>query len=511
MKLQKSIFYIAVVASCMLYGFVSQQAQAVNMRIVTTLAELKTITGSFDQEQVRMACRQYAGDNAGGIFVWWAGSTDAADDALTVLPNGGGGRWKRAYTGYISPSWFGALGNGTDDHVAVQAAFDRPEPVKFDKNYYVDAPVRIGGDCKNVDFNGYMLIGIATTTQRDAVLEITGHSVRLNNAFVHAAFANYKCGVHWFSVDLYHPSAFCRIMGLRIDGAIIGLQYGVFTGQTPLDAPMSENNIYNLTGRSVEQFIRMNQPNGFLFISNSTLDVCQYEWAIYTTYHTWNPSASKCIDIADSNQLFHISQSRFIKPDDGGYVFSGPMSITDCDIQSPAKWFQITGGDLNLLNCTGNHTSASYGVIEVIGNVTGTCRMTGCKFTRYIAPPATPIQQYANLDFITALDASNYRFWVTECCISDWRRHQFYKTANPSSVALVDVTNTEFPTEDQELNEKLYVRRFADGTTTNIGTGTPEGVVVAVPGSQYIRTDGGTNTSFYVKQSGTGNTGWGAK
>jgi hypothetical protein len=40
------------------------------------------------------------------------------------------------------------------------------------------------------------------------------------------------------------------------------------------------------------------------------------------------------------------------------------------------------------------------------------------------------------------------------------------------------------------------------------GPGTPEGSLTAVVGSQYLRTDGGASTSFYIKESGTGNTGW---
>lgn len=43
------------------------------------------------------------------------------------------------------------------------------------------------------------------------------------------------------------------------------------------------------------------------------------------------------------------------------------------------------------------------------------------------------------------------------------------------------------------------------------GTGSPNGVVTAGVGSLYTRTDGGTNTTLYVKESGTGNTGWVAK
>jgi hypothetical protein len=54
------------------------------------------------------------------------------------------------------------------------------------------------------------------------------------------------------------------------------------------------------------------------------------------------------------------------------------------------------------------------------------------------------------------------------------------------------------------------------GTPTNIcrdtaGNGSPEGVVTANKGSTYRRFDGGAATCFYVKESGTGNTGWVAK
>jgi hypothetical protein len=40
------------------------------------------------------------------------------------------------------------------------------------------------------------------------------------------------------------------------------------------------------------------------------------------------------------------------------------------------------------------------------------------------------------------------------------------------------------------------------------GSGSPEGVVTAAVGSTYRRSDGGMLTSFYVKESGSGNTGW---
>jgi hypothetical protein len=49
------------------------------------------------------------------------------------------------------------------------------------------------------------------------------------------------------------------------------------------------------------------------------------------------------------------------------------------------------------------------------------------------------------------------------------------------------------------------------GITWTSGAGSPEGVVTAPVGSLYSRSDGGVLTSLYVKQSGTGNTGWAGK
>jgi len=44
-----------------------------------------------------------------------------------------------------------------------------------------------------------------------------------------------------------------------------------------------------------------------------------------------------------------------------------------------------------------------------------------------------------------------------------------------------------------------------------VGTNTPEGAITAPVGSLFLRTNGGATTTLYVKESGTGNTGWVAK
>jgi hypothetical protein len=54
---------------------------------------------------------------------------------------------------------------------------------------------------------------------------------------------------------------------------------------------------------------------------------------------------------------------------------------------------------------------------------------------------------------------------------------------------------------------------FGNGVTAptivvRSGAGTPEGVVSAPVGSLFLRSDGGASTTLYVKQTGSGNTGW---
>jgi hypothetical protein len=69
-------------------------------------------------------------------------------------------------------------------------------------------------------------------------------------------------------------------------------------------------------------------------------------------------------------------------------------------------------------------------------------------------------------------------------------------------------------------SKALHLATYAKGISLNgvagtpswtSGVGVPNGVVTASIGSFYTRTDGGAGTTLYVKESGTGNTGWVSK
>jgi hypothetical protein len=80
--------------------------------------------------------------------------------------------------------------------------------------------------------------------------------------------------------------------------------------------------------------------------------------------------------------------------------------------------------------------------------------------------------------------------------------HAWYKDTQTQPYAAVSPFYNGFLMGDGTAQPAVIIRA---------GTGTPEGAVAAPVGSLYLRMDGGAGTSLYVKQTGTGNTGWDGK
>ena len=74
-----------------------------------------------------------------------------------------------------------------------------------------------------------------------------------------------------------------------------------------------------------------------------------------------------------------------------------------------------------------------------------------------------------------------------------------------------DSTTGGFGLNSTRGGHSTYIGGDFNSPKLMCGAGTPESVVQAPVGSFYSRTDGGAATSLYVKESGTGNTGWAAK
>ena len=101
--------------------------------------------------------------------------------------------------------------------------------------------------------------------------------------------------------------------------------------------------------------------------------------------------------------------------------------------------------------------------------------------------------------------ASNGVFMLSNNAQNDFTRLQFGGTTSafPSIKRSATALQVRLADDSNYAGmESLYSR---------YGSGSPEGVVTAPIGAIYSRTDGGAGTSFYVKESGVGDTGWVAK
>lgn len=89
----------------------------------------------------------------------------------------------------------------------------------------------------------------------------------------------------------------------------------------------------------------------------------------------------------------------------------------------------------------------------------------------------------------------------------------FDETAGNPRLSVSDTGDVTVNTGDILIGTADKSIKFSGNSNViwRVGAGTPEGAVTAPVGSLFTRTDGGANTTLYVKESGAGNTGWVAK
>lgn len=91
----------------------------------SSIAALKGATAPEDGTKVVVGGYAANGDGGGGVFFYDEASSADDDGGTIIAPTEGSGRWKRIYSGTLSPEWFGASGDGlADDSAAVQATLD---------------------------------------------------------------------------------------------------------------------------------------------------------------------------------------------------------------------------------------------------------------------------------------------------------------------------------------------------------------------------------------------------
>lgn len=102
--------------------------------------------------------------------------------------------------------------------------------------------------------------------------------------------------------------------------------------------------------------------------------------------------------------------------------------------------------------------------------------------------------------------------------VRGWGQSEVFGFTKAAFVPTRDATDSQARYKDlgspTQRWRRAHAKEFRPGDGSPVwtsGTGSPEGVLAATVGSLYTRTDGGAGTTLYVKETGTGNTGWTAK
>ena len=116
-------------------------------------------------------------------------------------------------------------------------------------------------------------------------------------------------------------------------------------------------------------------------------------------------------------------------------------------------------------------------------------------------------------DVVLARDAANILAQRNSTSAQIFRLYETDSGANDEYLELSAASGTNLIRPQATGTGTASVVRYHTTTTVfwTSGSGSPESVVTAPVGSLYTRTDGGAATTLYVKESGTGSTGWIAK
>lgn len=117
----------------------------------------------------------------------------------------------------------------------------------------------------------------------------------------------------------------------------------------------------------------------------------------------------------------------------------------------------------------------------------------------------------ADLAVLAAVDADHYMVIVLDPDGLDGDPEIVWVTAHTASATSATIARAQEGSSgprEHRLDTPWVHGQTAADMVAQSGAGTPEGAVVAPVGRLYVRTDGGAGTTLYVKESGSGDTGW---
>jgi hypothetical protein len=124
----RKIFLVSLLLliGCCSTVFSQTRVHTTDIRLVENIAALKALHPTVGGTRAEVSGYYSAADGGGGDFFWDDESTDTANDGTIINSlHTTTGRWKRDYTGSVSPLWFGCKADGaSDDYAAFKRAID---------------------------------------------------------------------------------------------------------------------------------------------------------------------------------------------------------------------------------------------------------------------------------------------------------------------------------------------------------------------------------------------------
>lgn len=168
----------------------------------------------------------------------------------------------------IAPDWFSVSSDASKISLAVRKC----RTVRFNRDYSVDR-LALDFAYKTIDFNGFKLTGIATSSE-DYILRLIMRKSVIKRLYVDGGGkTNYTCAVQWLS-QAGKTSAFNLLTNCKIANIdAIGLLYGYEKGVETLRMAQSENIIDGFVTTGVSCPIYMNQQLGQLIVTEPNFSV----------------------------------------------------------------------------------------------------------------------------------------------------------------------------------------------------------------------------------------------
>ena len=185
------------------------------------------------------------------------------------------------------------------------------------------------------------------------------------------------------------------------------------------------------------------------------------------------------------------------------------VTLTDCHAyNNTTEGFSIDGSVAGIgyvsANIIGGTSISNTRRGIILNSATGSSTVKNCS----VVGVKVANNDVGGLNYQVQLSSAVSYITVSNCQISSSAGMGLYFTALATDLVISN-NHYNIPTpEVTPLPVAVRVSGSKNSAAQYRGAGSPEGVVTAPVGSKFQRTDGGAGTALYVKETGTGNTGW---